>query len=79
MDAGYKNSNKRRRRKPRTTVEEEEGMPCTTCSVCQSKLVMFSELDGGTRLGSLHPPAGTVTVQCCACNSALTPLSEFAK
>lgn len=77
MDGGYKN--KRRKRKPRTTVEDPPADVGTTCSICQSRLALFSELRSSVSLARLNPPSCKATLQCVACGSDLTPLAAIAK
>ncbi|ATI21057.1 zinc finger-like protein [Western grey kangaroopox virus] len=77
-DAGAKP--RRKRRKPRMTVEEQVSLDdaCTTCSICQSKLVMFSDINR-FNIRDLRVGRDGSSLLCAACGSNLCPLSELAK
>lgn len=70
---------KTRRRPKQPTVTPEDD--CTTCSICQSKLVMFSNINKH-RLNS-HLQTGRVfassNLQCSACGSSLCHLGNLPK
>ncbi|QRI42976.1 hypothetical protein ChPV258 [Cheloniid poxvirus 1] len=76
---------KKRKRRSRSTVRKEEtSIPedaCTTCSICQSKLVMFSDINK-YNLGE-HLNIGKVfassNLKCMACGSSLCHLSDLSK
>ncbi|AYP74111.1 hypothetical protein [Fowlpox virus] len=80
--AGAKKRKKRSRtatvRKEETSIPEDA---CTTCSICQSKLVMFSGINK-YNLGE-HLNIGKVfassNLKCMACGSSLCHLSDLSK
>ncbi|QGM48892.1 conserved hypothetical protein [Magpiepox virus] len=76
---------KKRKRKTRSSVRKEEtAIPedaCTTCQVCQSKLVMFSDVNKYNlkEYLSIGKAFSSSNLKCIACGSSLCHLSDLSK
>ncbi|ARE67739.1 SWPV1-231 [Shearwaterpox virus] len=76
---------KRKRRSRKATIRKEEtAIPedaCTTCSICQSKLVMFSEINKYNLSEHLNKGKlfSSSNLKCNACGSSLCHLSDLSK
>lgn len=76
--AGAKWRKKKKSKKDPITVPDDA---CTTCSVCRSKLVMFSGINKYNLGDYLHTGKvfASSNLQCSACGSSLCHLSDLSK